>query len=174
MVKEQARERSLLEQLADGVVIDKHELDTCWVEQPDIFWRVCDQLAKANNARDKAKAHRDRVIVEVGAELREAEERRVAKAGKGRVSETALAREIELDDRVVEARSEYQRLVYQAERWQGLKEAYQQRSYALKDLSALHIANYYQTNSGGDRREEAADNIRRKVGEVHRAHRPRD
>lgn len=168
MAGEQRRERSLLDQLADAVVIDKHNLDECWVEQPDIFWRVADQLAKANNARDKAKLERDRVITEVGAELREDHEAAVARAGKGRVNETQLAREIEQDDRVVDARNEYQRLVYQAERWLALKESYQQRSYALKDLSNLHLAQYYQTNSGGDRRDEAANSVRRQAGEQRR------
>ena len=62
MAKTEGREQSLLDQLGDAVVIDKHNLDECWVEQPDIFWRVCDQLARANNARDKAKLERDRVI----------------------------------------------------------------------------------------------------------------
>lgn len=168
MAKVEGRERSLLDQLADAVVIDKHSLDECWVEQPDIFWRVSDQLAKANNHRDRLKLERDRVITEVGAEKREDAEAEVERAKKGRVSETAIAREIELDDRVVEARDNYQRAVYQAERWLALKESFQQRSYALKDLSNLHLANYYQTNSGGDRRDNQADEVRRRGGEQRR------
>lgn len=164
------REPTLMEQLADGLHIDKHDLDEAWVAQPDIFWRVCEQLAKANNARDSNKVLRDQVIATVGAEKREDAEAEVKRKG-GRVNETAIAREIELDDRVVEAREQHQRLVHKAERWLGLKESYQQRSWALKDLTSLHLANYYQTNSGGHSRDEAADRNRQAGGQERRERR---
>lgn len=167
-VADDTRERSLLDQLSDAVIIDKHNLDEAWVEQPDIFWRVSDQLARARNNREKAKLARDQVITTVGAQMREDAEAAVEKAGKGRVSETALSRDIELDDRVQQARADYQRHVYTVDRWEALKESFSQRSYALKDLTGLHIANYYQTNSGGDRREQAAGRVREQVGQVHR------
>lgn len=157
------RERSLLQQLSDAVVIDKHNLDEAWVQQPDIFWRVCDQLARANNRRDKFKLERDRTIAQVEAEVR-IEYERVSK----RATDRAVTVEVEEDARVVDVRKEYQRLCFEAERWLHLKEAYQQRSYALKDLTGLHLANYYQTNTGSDRRAEAADRNRLAAGEERR------
>lgn len=158
-----ANKTALLDALSAALVIDKHNLDEGWVEQPDIFWRVADALAQANYERDTYKGVRDSIIATVDVELRAD-----AQAAGTKITETSLAKEVELDERVRDARVKYQGLCFAAERWQGLKEAFQQRSYALKDLSNLHIANYYQTNSGGERREEAATRARQLGGEERR------
>jgi hypothetical protein len=164
--KETTREKPMLEQLADGLEINKHELDEAWVLQPDVFWRVADGLARAISARDAYKLELAEIIANLDAQLRGEAERAGAK-----ITETAIARELDLAPKVIDARAQHQRLCHAADRWQALKESYQQRSYALKDLTSLHIANYYQNNSGGaggEARDRVADKNRQGAGEVRR------
>lgn len=153
----------MLEQLAEARLIDKHNLDEGWVEQPDVFWRVCEELARANHARDAYKHTRDQIVAQAGADIRV----EAVKSGK-KMTEASIQRELEDTVEVVAAREHYQQLCYMSERWAGLKETFQQRSYALKDLTALHIANYYQTNSGGERRDTVAQRNRDEAGAVRR------
>ena len=160
---EDAKE-SLLEELERGLRISRDDLDGALIEQPDIFHRVSTELALAISVRDAAKLERDQVQAELDMELRE----KFARA-ETKITEVALSRELETMPRMVTLRKDLGRLSALVDRWSALKESYNQRGYALKELVNLYVVGYFTTSSGGAARSHAvegkAEDIRRRAGE---------
>lgn len=175
-------------ELEDALAIDEHALEEALRDQPETFYRVSKALALVISRRDAAK--QALADAEAGADLdvrdesRE-EESRVARdtvrgkdkptpVSKIKLTEGEVKARVQLDPAVVEARGAFARLSEEVGKLTALKEAFQQRSYALKDLCGLFIANYYTASehTGGGAasavKERAADSARRRMADERR------
>jgi hypothetical protein len=92
---------------------------------------------------------------------------------------------VRLDRKVIEANDKLLKLSRETALLQALKEAFQQRSYVMKDLVSLYVANYFGDASGGrsethlrtkraDENRTAMAEERRKLGQHERIGRRRE
>lgn len=136
--------RIAVDQLEEGLQIDEHALDDALVRQPDMFYRVSKHLALLTSKRDAKKQELSEEEARADAEFRN-----VAHKQKDKTTETELKNMIRLDRAVRKVSDELLALNRKVGEVSALKEAYQQRSYVLKDLVNLYIANYYSSNNDG-------------------------
>ena len=130
-----------LKQLEDKLKIDQHALDIALREHPDLFYQVASELALAISNRDEAKQDLDQIEAQVDSELR-----RAAAISEDKVTEKAIESNKNTDKRVIAANDKFLEERYNAAKWTALKDAYEQRSYALSKLVDLFLANYYSSN----------------------------
>lgn len=153
------------EQLERRIKINKNDLDTELVEQADLYYNAgIDYVQKMSEAAylselgDKVRAKLDQAVRESHAD------------DEKKPTETAIKAEID-------AHPDWRKHVSKAleankarDFAQALKEAYQQRSYALKDLAALYMAQYYSTDSVTENNKHAREaNLRSKRREALKA-----
>lgn len=160
-----------ISELEDALQIDEHALDEALIRQPDAFYRVSKKLAIVISQRDAAK----QALQE---EEAYADERARESIPSGeRVTDTAVKAIIRLDKKVMEGSDRLLKLNRNVGLLQALKEAFQQRSYVMKDLVSLYVANYYGDASGGRSethlRNKRADENRTAMGEERRKERLR-
>lgn len=152
--------KSLLGDLEDALRFDKNHMDDALIEQPDLFYHVSREYASAISERDGLKLE----IGELGAEL-DKSIRDGAIRAQEKTTETGIQKQIDTTPAMIDLRRRHLGAAHQADRWLALKEAYQQRAYALKDLAGLWVAGYFTSSSAGAARSEAttrqADEIRR-------------
>lgn len=144
--------KSLFAELRDALVIDKISLDDAWVEHPDLFYRVSEQLTLAIAQRDAKKLDLNNAIAELDEQIRR-------EAGERKITEKAIEQQISMTPRVIDLRDELGRLGGRVDKWLALKESYQQRSYALKALVELYNSNYFTTSTGKAAHRAAADSV---------------
>jgi len=153
-----------LEELQHGLRIDKHDMDTCLIQQPQLFYRVSDLYARATADRDSYKVDIETAEAELFSQFRrqllDEEEQDVEDNKKkgSRVTDTAIKSKVAASKRMIDLHRKYLNAKERADSLAALKEAYQQRSYVLKDLVALYVSNYFTTESGGKARNAAKDN----------------
>jgi hypothetical protein len=132
-----------IEELEKGLLIDEHALDEALLRQPDAFYRVSKRLAIAISERDYAKQALEEEEARADAHIRES----AALESKGDKKEKLTGPEVKalvaLDKDVLRASKQLLHLRAQVGMWQALKEAFNQRSYALKDLVTLHAMGYF-------------------------------
>lgn len=170
IAKEEPTIRELLEELEAGLLIDKNDLDEELIRHPDLFYRVSKELTMLTSRRDAAKQE----IAAVEAEA-DARARRAMRKGDEKVTEPEVKARIRLDKDVEDAYRVHQDLARDVGLFSALKEAYQSRSYVIKDLVQLWIANYYgdkaERHTRNAVREHTADDARRVVVESRRQRR---
>lgn len=148
-----------LNELEKFIRIDKNDLDTALEQQSAYFLEVTRGVAEAISHRDRAKADLEFVEAEEDRAIRELENRKnvetLAKDDKAKVSKMT---EGAIKALIIEAK-DYQdakKLLilwnYLVQRWDGLKEAFSQRHYALRELSSLWIAGYYRAEGSAGAR----------------------
>lgn len=172
--RDRASEETPLEQLEDGLQIDQHDLDTALVQQPDWFYRVSKKLTYLVSQRDAVKQS----LAEEEARC-DAQFRSDAKNEKDKTTETEIKNMIRLDKEVRKISDHLLTLNRQVGEMTALKEAFQQRSYVLKDLVNLYVANYYTSNQDGGPssralKDHASDQARRGMAEARRRRNERD
>ncbi len=126
--------KSELENLRSQLQIDKDDLDTCLVEQPDLYYHVAENYVNAVARRDAVKLSIEQVTAELGEQMRKA-----AAAREEKLTESAITRKIADTPRLQEMEEQYLSLRLEADKWQALKEAFQQRSFMLRELVAIFI-----------------------------------
>lgn len=147
----------LVNDLEKGLVIDKNALDEAIEQQPDLYYRVSKELALLISRRDYAKQELEETEASVKNDIRES-----AALDKAKVSVAEVDAMCVLDREVKKAARELLKLNRDVGLLTALKDAFNQRSYALKDLAALHIANYYSDISGRtDRHQENRERMAR-------------
>lgn len=154
--------------LKDALKIDEHALEEEWARNPDIIYRVSEHLELLISLRDEAKHNHEVVEARVDIELRGVELRHV-NGGKVKTTEKMIGSNTITDPRVIKAYREYLNLAYAVGQFKALKEALQQRSYALKDLVALYLATYYGDvqvdRRSGEVRDRRADEARKAMND---------
>lgn len=132
-----------LTDLQENLAIDKLVLDDEVIRQPVLFYTVSEMLVEALAERDAAKEE----LSSVDADLDGIWRRKLSKDGKTRVTEAMIANHVQLSAEHEKAFAAYLAAKTNADRLTALKEAYQARSYMLRDLVALYSANYYEEAS---------------------------
>lgn len=148
-----------IEQLEKGLLIDEHALDDELIRHPHLFYLVSKRLTLLVSRRDAKKQELAEVEARVDGDIRE-----TAQKHKDKMTDTAVKQLVKLDDDVVKTTKELLELNRQVGVWTALKEAFQARSYVLKDLVNLYVANYYGSDGvSGSRnalRDHAASRVR--------------
>lgn len=134
MERATAKKQSDLEALQSQLQIDKDDLDTCLVEQPDLYYHVAEHFVSAVARRDEVKLSIEQVTAELGEQMRKA-----AAARDEKLTEAAITRKLADTPRLQEMEAQYLHLRLEADKWQALKEAFQQRSFMLRELVAIFI-----------------------------------
>lgn len=132
--------------------IDKNSLDDALVEQPDFYYRVSKAYSLLLSRRDAAKSRLEEVRAEADGQIRNAANKTAEK-----VTETSITNRVLLSDDVREAIERLAAAQSEMSKWLMLREAFEQRSYALKDLSALYSAGYFTDRTGSSARRDAGD-----------------
>jgi hypothetical protein len=146
--------------------IDDDDLDRCLVEQPDYFFKAAEKYAEFNAQRDLLKLELKELTAQLDQDIRTKALREEVK-----ITENAIANQITTLPKI----KDLQRKLLEAQRavedWSSLKEGFVQRSYALKDLTAIQLARF--NNLGvelgsvgarrdvGDRNRQRAEEMRR-------------
>jgi len=126
--------------LESGLQIDPDDLDNMVINHPQLYYFVCCGYTGAISSRDEAKD----LLKQQDAELSFTVRQRLEEEGK-RPTESQVAAAIETHDDHHAALSAYRARCVEADNWGNLKAAYEQRSYALREIVELHIANYSAT-----------------------------
>lgn len=141
-IKESDNEDRTIESLRKLLEIDKYEIDEEIVRQPQLFFEIGEAAVKAAAERDFAKDELKRIDAELYGTLRRKLEKGSGKATEGQVTNAVLT-----DKQHIRAVKRYIRANEKSDLLQALKEAFNQRSYMLRDLASLYVANYYEKSS---------------------------
>ena len=118
--------------------INRNKLDDELSDQPQLFWEVSEAFADCVRVRDGFKA----ALAELWAQL--SLDQRLAMDAEGlKVTEKAIDARVQTNPKRVVREHQYLEAKAQADWWGAMKEAFTQRSYALKDMVALYIAGYF-------------------------------
>lgn len=131
-----------LEELHQGLAIDKLALDDEVIRQPTLFYQVSEQLTAAIAERDAAKEE----LANVDASLAQKWRKHLSKDGK-RATDTMVAHCVQTSEQHEEAFTQWLSAKTKAEKLLALKDAFHQRSYMLRDLVTLYSANYFEDAS---------------------------
>lgn len=126
---------SKLGQLKERLVIDEDALSECLVEQPQLYYDAANSYVQAISMRDAAKLE----LEEIGAQLDKAIRLAAEKSG-AKITEARVQQEIHLDSGYKAKRVEVLELSEQADQLQVLRDSFSQRSFMLRELVALRIA----------------------------------
>lgn len=135
---------AVFKQLERCVTIDKDNLDEEIVQFPEVFYQVCIMASDSEAHLNECRLIRQET--EAGLQ----EEARVALSGEGRVTNVAVNAWIKASRQYKKADRAYQDAKALHGRWAALKEALQAKSYKLRDLVDLYIAQYYSDPSSSD------------------------
>ncbi len=136
---------SKIERLRKYLEIDKYELDREIQQQPSLFFEISEASVKAAARRDYLKEQLANVDAKLGTK-----HRRVIEKSGTRATEAVVNAAVNSDPEHAKASERYIKAREKAALYDSLKEAFQQRSYLLRDLSALYIAQYYERASISD------------------------
>lgn len=132
-----------LEELQKQLAIDKSVLDDEVIRQPMLFYMIGEALTTALAERDAAKEE----LAAVDADLDFRWRRKLAKDKTAKVTETLIKNHVQTSEDHEKAFGMWLEAKTKADRLQALKDAFQQRSYMLRDLVTLYSANYYEEAS---------------------------
>lgn len=124
--------------------IDRNNLDQELVEQPELYYRICEQYALAVSHRDQL--HDGYKEVQAGLNIRL---RRKMEEKGDKVTVAGLDAAVASHAKFLEAKAEHAEAAKEAELWVAMKDSFQQRAWVLKDLTQLYISGYFQNNSAG-------------------------
>src|SRR3990167_3773960 len=126
---------SALEEFRRYLRIDADALDGCLTEQPDLYYHVAERYARVWAERDAAKLDVDELSAELDQEIRaEALEKDV------KITEAQLQNKIRTTPSMKKVVRQLAELRTEADAWAAMKEAFQQRSFMLRELVSLQIS----------------------------------
>lgn len=146
--------------------IDKHALDQELEEQPMLFFKISEAFVKAAAERDMLKEQLATTDAQLDAVAREG-------FADQKYTEAMVKNEVQTDKKHDTAMLKFLRAKEHADLLQALKEAFQTRSYMIRDLCSLYNANYFEEASvrGTPQTERATYNAGRQRLTEGRAHR---
>ncbi len=160
---------STLEHYRKFLVIDKDDLDRCLMEQPETYYHVSSAFALASAERDAVKLDLEELQAKLGLDLRDQAIRKDEKMTEG-----ALQQKLTGMPKIQELQRKRLDKAKDAESWQVLKEAFQQRSFMLRELVALYIAQRHDhalEAGSGQARASLAEQTRAEAGAIRRQRR---
>lgn len=173
----------LLQTLQKSLGIDKNNLDEEFTRAPEMFHRVADLYSRAQLDHASIKVDIENMEADLYIQFRQkAEEEREQEIAAGekpeKVTDTAINRKINASKKIRGLQKSLMEANERVSRLGALKESYQQRGYALNNLTTLYTSNYWQKESGGKLRseikEDLADRGRHATGKLRRERRGED
>lgn len=134
--------KTTISELQQQLAIDKSVLDDEVIRQPVLFYTVSEMLTDALAERDGAKE--ELAYVDAAEELKA---RRALAKVHGKVTDAMVKHEVQRSKAHTQASDDYLDAKHKADKLLALKDAFQQRSYMLRDLVSLYSANYYESSS---------------------------
>lgn len=159
-----------LESQRGYLIIDRDNLDQCLMEQPEVYYHVAKAFAQAVSERDACKLNVEECLAKLDQELRSEALRLDEK-----LTETAIQNRLKTLPAIKSLRQSYMDRCKEADDWQALKEAFQQRSFMLRELVALFIAQRHDLAmeaGAGQARIDLSEQNRKKNDELRRQRRP--
>jgi hypothetical protein len=153
-------------ELEAGLKIDPHALEHVCRDHPELFYHVAKRLALLISQRDEAKQKLKELCAEVDAEIRQEAHETNQKLREGDIESQVL-----LTPAVQDANKQLADYEKELGEMLALKEAYQSRSFALRDLVQLHLANYYGSDMErptGNMRGVHVEQNKQKAAELYR------
>jgi hypothetical protein len=147
-----------LEGLRRQLSIDDDDLDRALIEQPDLYYHVAAQYVEAVAERDAAKLDLEQAQAELDGQFR-----RQAVEQEAKITDAAVQRKIVSTPRVQTLERDYLKCRGDADKWLALKEAFQQRSFMLRELVSIRIAHL-----GNLTIEKGVRGAQRDLAEAHR------
>ena len=114
--------------------IDRNDLDNCLQQQPEAYHHAAEAYILAVAQRDETKL----ILEELTAEL-ETGVRKTASATGEKLTESAIQARLTGLPKIQTLTRKLLDAKLEADRWAALKESFQQRSHALRDLVALRL-----------------------------------
>lgn len=133
-----------LADLQAQLAINKSELDDEVIRQPVLFYTISEQLTDAIAERDAAKEELAATDADLDGQWRK---KLAATKGTARVTEKQVENHVLTSAAHEKAFDDYLKAKTRADKLLALKEAFQQRSYMLRDLVSLYSANYYEVSA---------------------------
>lgn len=130
-------------ELEKGLRIEPDALDEAIIEQPMSFYAVAKELAMTISKRDGAKQDLQETEARVDLAIR-----KKAKASEEKITETGIKNEVMQSKDVQRAETELFELNTRVGQLSALKEAFTQRSIALRNLAELHTTDYHGSHTG--------------------------
>jgi len=150
-----------------NLAIDKDDLERCLMEQSESFYHVARESVYAVARRDAAKYDMESLEALLGQQIRlEAAEDKV------KLTEGAVAERLAILPDIQKVNKQYLEEKAHAEAWVALKEAFQQRSFMLRELVALRLRQHYDIameHGSGQTRAALGDAAVERVREARRA-----
>lgn len=151
-LEEFKRLHKLLDVYQESLMIDKNDLDTALVEQGNVFHRVGMSYADSISGRDFSRNQLERIKAEIDRDIREE-----AVQEHQRLTEAQIAHKITENETYQTAFSNYLSWKTLSEKWLSLRESYNARAYALRDLVQLFGMNYWERSIIKQESDEARD-----------------
>lgn len=138
-----------IEEFEGYLKIDKSNLDEEIIRQPSLFFEVSKAyskaVAQADTKKDKLKQLESKL---------DALKRKKLMKTEGKVTEAMVFHAIQIDEKRVAAYEEYIKAKEIADTLDGFKEAFRQRTFMLRELAGLYVAQYYDKDSVGGKTAE--------------------
>lgn len=172
--------QDVLDRYKGEIAIDKNALDDEIAKQAVKFWTVSEAVADCISYTAAAKDNFDQIEAALGDAVRVDHEARFPEGKAPRITDTAVAQTVRLDERWQEAKALRRQWEDMLQRMTFLKDSFAQRSSNMKELPTLYAAGYWQTSSadGRTRQQREADRTReeldRRREEAQTRRRPRD
>lgn len=129
------KERLTLEEARRALMIDPDDLDTCLIEQAQLYHNVADAYELAIADRDAIKLE----LEELEAELDEGVRRKAAR-DEEKLTEGQIKAKLRTMPRISDMHHKYLTAKGLAGRWSALKESFDKRSFMLTKLVDRQIA----------------------------------
>ena len=147
-----------VDRLRDSLVIDRDGLGECLIEQPQLYYDVASAHVESVARRDALKLDVEEVQAKVDKRIRDE-----AATKDTKITEASIQQTLRLDPKVADMARKSLAAREESDRLAALKDAYQQRSFMLRELVALRISergDIALANGAGQRpRPSAADAI---------------
>lgn len=131
-------------ELKEGLEIDRASLDRDVMRQPQLFHEVSELVTAAIARRDHLKGE----LEEIEAGLYGTHRRKIDKLN-GKATEAQVKNAILLDPKYKTAVEKHLKAKEIADHASNLKEAFHQRRYMLQEMCGLFVANYFESSSMG-------------------------
>lgn len=122
--------------------INREDLDNEVADLPGLFYTVADHYLEALKQSKRLQERLDRQAASLSSALRSAAQE---ESSARSVTETRIKQEVALHPTYRKLKAKLLQAQYVQDRWSVLKEAYIQKSFALKGLVSLAVSEQYQT-----------------------------
>jgi hypothetical protein len=140
-----------LDEYKEYLLINKNDLDSALVEQSTLYYRIGEAYAAVISYRDLEKSRLEEVRAEIDQMIRA--------ESSIKLTETQVANRILSHDHYIDAQERLASWKLLADKWVALRDAFNQRAYALRDLVSLYSMGYYTESIGRGEKAEARDRL---------------